>query len=89
MTEPAEPTDSRSTTPPLDERSSKRHRDDRGVDTGAIVLGVILLVIGAWFFLDKTLGIDLPAVDWGDIWPVVLIVVGAVVIFQGMRRRTR
>jgi hypothetical protein len=49
---------------------------------------VILLAVGTWFFLEQTLGIDLPSVDWGSLWPVILIVVGAVVIFQGMRRRT-
>jgi hypothetical protein len=26
--------------------------------------------------------------NWGDFWPVILIAVGAIVIFQGMRRRT-
>jgi type VI protein secretion system component VasF len=85
MTEPTEP---QSPTPTPDERAAKRYRDGRGVDTGAIVWGAILLAVGAWFFLDQTLGIDLPAIDWGDIWPIILIVVGAVVIFQGMRRRT-
>jgi type VI protein secretion system component VasF len=85
MTEPTEP---QSPTPTPDERAAKRYRDGRGVDTGAIVWGAILLAVGAWFFLDQTLGIDLPAIDWGDIWPIILIVVGGVVIFQGMRRRT-
>ena len=83
-----EPTDAPSPTPPNDDRSRWRERRDRGVDTGAVVWGVILLAVGAWFFLEQTLGIRLPSVDWGDLWPVILIVVGAVVIFQGMRRRT-
>jgi type VI protein secretion system component VasF len=85
MTEPTEP---QSPTPPAEDRSWRRHRVDRAVDTGAIVWGAILLAIGGWFFLDQTLGIRLPSVDWGDFWPVILIVIGGVVIFQGMRRRT-
>jgi cell wall-active antibiotic response 4TMS protein YvqF len=84
----AEPTDAPSPTPPNDERSRKRNRDDRSYDTVSLVWGGILLVVGIWFFLDRTLGINLPSVNWGDFWPVILIVVGAVVIFQGMRRRT-
>ncbi|MEX2012119.1 MAG: DUF5668 domain-containing protein [Chloroflexota bacterium] len=83
-----EPTDPRSPTPVDDERSSKRLRDDRRHDTGAIVWGAVLLAVGAWFFLEQTLGIRLPSFDWADFWPVILIVVGAIVIFQGMRRRT-
>jgi hypothetical protein len=85
MTEPNDPL---SPTPPTEERSGKRLRDNRGVDTGTVVWGAILLAIGAWFFLEQTLGIRLPSIDWGDFWPVILIVVGAVVIYQGMRRRT-
>ena len=85
QTEPTEPALAPAPTP--DERAAKRYRE-RGVDTGAMVWGGILLIVGIWFFLDQTLGIDLPAIDWGDVWPVILIVVGAVVIFQAMRRRT-
>jgi hypothetical protein len=70
------------------ERSSKPLRDDRGVDTGTVVWGAILLAVGAWFFLKDTLGIRLPSIDWGSLWPVILIVIGAVLIIQAMRRRT-
>jgi len=83
-----EPTDPQSPTPPADERLRQRQRDDRRYDTVSLVWGGILLVVGIWFFLDQTLGINLPSVNWGDFWPVILIVVGAIVIFQGMRRRT-
>ena len=85
MTEPSE---AQSPTPPADERLRLRQRDDRRYDTVSLVWGGILLVVGIWFFLDQTLGINLPSVNWGDFWPVILIVVGAIVIFQGMRRRT-
>ena len=59
----------------------------RGVDTGTVVWGVILVTVGTWFFLDRTLGLDLPDIDWGQLWPVILIVVGAAVILQGVGRR--
>ena len=86
MTEPTDTTPTPSPTP--DERARNRYREGRGVDTGAMVWGAILLIVGLWFFLDNTLGIDLPAIDWGDVWPVIVIAVGAILIFQGMRRRT-
>jgi uncharacterized integral membrane protein len=57
-------------------------------DTGAIVWGLILLAIGVWFFLGTTLGISLPHINWSDAWPIILIVIGAIVIAQGLRRRS-
>ena len=59
----------------------------QAIDTGAIVWGAILIAIGTWFFLDQTLGLDMPDVAWGDLWPVLLLVVGGTVILQGLRRR--
>jgi cell wall-active antibiotic response 4TMS protein YvqF len=82
-----EPNEAESPTPPND-RSRWGGRRDRGVDKIALVWGAILLAVGLWFFLKETLGIELPAIDWGDIWPVIIIVVGAVLIIQAMRRRT-
>jgi hypothetical protein len=90
MTNPTDSTDPTEPRPPTlspDERLSRRYRS-RGLDAVGIVWGVILLAVGVWFFLKQTLGWEMPAVDWGDLWPVILIVVGAVVIFQAMRRRT-
>jgi hypothetical protein len=43
--------------------------------------------VGGWFFLDHTLGLDLPRIDWGDLWPVILLVIGGAVILQGLGRR--
>jgi hypothetical protein len=56
-------------------------------DSGAVVWGLIILTIGIWFFLDQTLGIRLPRIDWRYVWPVILIVIGAIVVIQAMRRR--
>jgi hypothetical protein len=65
----------------------RRESSRRGVDTGTVVWGLILIVVGGWFFLDQTLGLDMPKVDWESLWPVVLIVIGAAVILQGIGRR--
>ena len=67
-----------------------RHREAPGrrrVDQGAIAWGLILIVVGGWFFLDQTLGLQMPDIDWESLWPVVLIVIGAAVIIQGVGRR--
>jgi uncharacterized membrane protein len=81
------------TPPPATTPSSwaaPRHRD-RG-DGGRIwtlVVGLFILGIGVWFFLERTLGIDLPAIHWSQFWPVILIVVGAAVLLGALRRERR
>ena len=54
-----------------------------------IVFGLIIIAIGVWFFLDRTLGFNLPEIDWGGLWPVILIGIGAwILVGAGRRNRT-
>lgn len=53
----------------------------------SLVFGVILLIIGGWFFATQTLGLDLPDLDWGQLWPLILIVIGVWIVLGAMRRR--
>ena len=55
----------------------------------SLVFGVIILLVGLWFFATQTLGIDLPRLDWGQLWPIVLIAIGALIVLNAMQRRTR
>jgi hypothetical protein len=76
--------------PPEDRtRTDWRQREGtrRAVDTGTVIWGLILIAVGGWFFADHTLGLDMPAIDWGDLWPVILLVIGGAVILQGLGRR--
>jgi hypothetical protein len=83
-----EPSDLESPTPPPDERLRTRPRDGQRYDRVGLIWGGILLVVGIWFFLDQTLGLNMPSINWGDFWPVILIVIGLFVILRGMGRRT-
>ena len=56
-------------------------------DTAARVWGLLLIAVGAWFLAEFTLGYDLPAIPWRDVWPIGLIVIGLAVILRGMTRR--
>ena len=55
---------------------------------GAIIVGVFFLVIGVWFFLERTLGFELPDIRWGSLWPIALIVLGGVILVRAARDRT-
>lgn len=60
-----------------------------GGRTGSLVFGVIILVVGLWFFATQTLGLDLPRLDWGQLWPILLIAIGGLIVLNAMQRRTR
>jgi uncharacterized membrane protein len=73
--------------PPVSTWAAPRRRD-RG-DGGRIwtlVVGLFVLGLGVWFFIERTLGYDLPAIRWSQLWPVILIVIGAVVLLGALRR---
>lgn len=59
----------------------------QAADTAARVWGLLLIAVGAWFLAEFTLGIDLPAIPWRDLWPIGLIVIGLAVILRGLTRR--
>jgi hypothetical protein len=69
------------------QRWSKDPSVVRAADMAGRVWGLIVLGVGVWFLADITLGLDMPAVAWRDLWPVVLIVIGLAVVLRGMARR--
>ncbi len=49
--------------------------------------GVVLIVVGLWLLAEVSLGLDLPGIDWGLAWPVVLMALGGLVILSAALRR--
>jgi len=70
------------------QRIAKDPAVNRAADTAARAWGLLILAVGAWFFVDVTLGYDMPAVPWGDVWPIGLIAIGLLVVLRGMTRRS-
>lgn len=66
----------------------RRDEPDHG-RAASVVFGLILLAIGLWFFVEQTLGIELPRVRWSQFWPVILIGLGVWIVLGSMRRRSR
>jgi len=72
--------------PPRDGRD-RPDRADRRSGTFAVIVGLILIAIGAWYFLETTLGLDLPQLRWGSLWPLILIVIGGLILVRSVQRR--
>ena len=71
-----------------DHANRHRHRDREG-RLWSVVVGLVVLGLGLWFFAEKTLGFDMPDIRWNQLWPVILIVIGVVVLLGAMRRDRR
>jgi uncharacterized membrane protein len=72
--------------PPSPPPAATRTRPRFGaVDSAAAVVGLIILAIGIWFFLDRTLGFEMPRIEWGNVWPIFLIVIGGLIVFRAGR----
>jgi uncharacterized integral membrane protein len=57
------------------------------VDVGALIFGAILLLVGGYYLLVNTFGIQLPELDWDQIWPIALIVLGIAVVAKALQSR--
>lgn len=84
MTDPTIPSEAGPAQP--DPSRSRRPRRESNVPT--IVVGLIFLAIGGWYFLEQTIGIEMPRIVWREIWPVLLIALGAFMIVRSLGRRT-
>jgi hypothetical protein len=85
---PAEPTFAAAPSPPPSWGSHRRDRGDAG-RIWTLVVGLSILGVGLWFFLERTLGLDLPTIRWSTFWPVILIAIGVVVLLGALRRERR
>ena len=73
-------------TPPTTQQPAWRPPPADHGRTISLVFGVIVLLVGLWFFASRTLGLDLPDIEWGQLWPLLLIGVGAWIVYGAMRR---
>lgn len=71
---------------PAPTQPARWQREDPG-RLGTIAFGVILLVVGLWFFADQTLGLDMPQLRWSQLWPLFLIGLGVWIALGSMRNR--
>jgi hypothetical protein len=60
----------------------------RGTASGELIFGGILVLVGLYVFAQQSLGLDLPDIDWSQIWPLILVVVGAAILVGAWNRRS-
>lgn len=53
---------------------------------GSLLTGGIFAVVGTWFLLDH---LDLVEASLLDIWPILLVVVGCIIVWQGLKGGAR
>ena len=64
-------------------RAERRaYRASRGPGSGAVALGLLLILVGAWALV-RTM---YPAIDIDRWWPIALVILGAVLIVGSFRR---
>lgn len=65
--------------PPSGPRIAERPR------YGSVVLGLVILAVGLWYFADRTLSLELPRLDADQLWPIAVIGLGAWLIVRSRR----
>lgn len=63
-------------------RELRRATRGTGPRTGAIVVGLLFILGGAWFLAREYL----PWLDWDWVWPSSLVAIGVLVLFLAVRR---
>lgn len=63
--------------------STDKENSNRKSESGNIVAGIILITIGALFLIDRYF----PEIDFRDLWPWTLIVVGVLILFRGLKNK--
>ena len=58
--------------------NDKKENCKKPKTNGGIIGGVVLITLGVLFLLDQFI----PNVNFGDLWPVLLIVIGISILFK-------
>jgi len=62
----------------MEEEKAWSKKQNRGNDS-SLITGVIMVTLGVLFLVDRYF----PEIDFGDLWPFILIVVGILIIVRG------
>lgn len=63
-------------------RRARRRESRQGDNTGPLILGALLIIVGGLFLVRQYVNIDI-----GQLWPIAIIALGALLIFTAFGRR--
>jgi uncharacterized membrane protein len=49
------------------------------------VLGLVLVTVGGWYLLRNTFGLDMPEINGEAIWPIVVLGLGILILWNTLR----
>ena len=55
---------------------------------GGLILAIILIGVGGYYFLRNTLGLDLGELDEDAVWPVIAIAIGGWILLRNLGPET-
>ncbi len=55
--------------------------------TAALLFGGLLIFVGGYYFLRNNLGFDLGELDGELLWPVIVVILGALLVVRGLGRQ--
>ena len=61
----------------------------RRLDMGALLIGLIILGVGAYYLLVNTFGFSLPELDWDRVWPLAVVALGIGILWGAWSRMGR
>jgi hypothetical protein len=59
----------------------KKDRESRHTGSARLIFGAIIILIGVWLLLRNFI----PALRFSYIWPIIIIVIGAALVFRGWK----
>ncbi|HZK08727.1 MAG TPA: PspC domain-containing protein [Bacteroidales bacterium] len=68
-----------------DEEMRKKQHEHKQLNEGSLIAGIILITLGGLFLASHFIS----RINFGDLWPVLLIVVGILIIFSRSREDKR
>ena len=51
---------------------------------GGLILAIILILVGGYYTLRNTLGFDLGELDEDAVWPLIVIALGAWILYRNL-----
>lgn len=58
----------------------------RRLDVGAVIMGLLIIGVGAYYLLVNTFEFSLPELDWDKVWPIAVIALGIGILWGAWAR---